>query len=98
MRARLHHVILDCPDPPALARFYAALLDQPVTYSTAEFAVVSRDDTTSGIAFQRVEDHRPATWPTGPVPQQVHLDLMVDDVAAAADWARGLGATPLGDG
>ena len=98
MHARLHHVVLDCPDPPALARFYAALLDQPITYSTADFAVVSRDDTTSGLAFQRVAAHRPATWPDGDVQQQVHLELMVDDVAAGAVGVRGLGAVPLGNG
>ena len=25
MRGRLHHLIVDCPDPAALARFYSAV-------------------------------------------------------------------------
>ena len=28
---RMHHVVLDCPDPAALAAFYSALLGLPVT-------------------------------------------------------------------
>jgi catechol 2,3-dioxygenase-like lactoylglutathione lyase family enzyme len=99
MRGRLHHVIVDCPDPRALASFWSAVLDQPVTFTSDDFVVVSRDDTTSGLAFQRSPDHVRPTWPAGPVPQQLHLDVMVDDVGAAASWVIGLGASPLpGDG
>jgi len=32
MIGRIHHVVLDCPDPPALATFYSSLLGLPVTY------------------------------------------------------------------
>ena len=32
MIGRLHHLIIDCPDPLALAAFYAELLGQPITY------------------------------------------------------------------
>src|SRR6266536_95621 len=52
MIGRLHHVIIDCPDPPALAAFYSELLGLPVTWQEADFAVVARNDTASGIAFQ----------------------------------------------
>jgi catechol 2,3-dioxygenase-like lactoylglutathione lyase family enzyme len=31
---RLHHVIIDCPDPAALAEFYAELLGLPLTYTS----------------------------------------------------------------
>jgi catechol 2,3-dioxygenase-like lactoylglutathione lyase family enzyme len=60
---RLHHVIFDCPDPAGLAAFYSALLGLPVTYQEDDFAVVSVNDTTSGIAFQRVADYHPPRWP-----------------------------------
>lgn len=95
MHGRLHHVVLDCPDPRALARFYSALLAQPITYDDDDFAVVARDDTTSGLAFQRAPDHRAPTWPDSAVPQQVHLDVMVEDVAAATPDVLALGATQL---
>ena len=38
---RLHHVIVDCPEPLALATFYSALLGLPVTYHDDDFAVVA---------------------------------------------------------
>jgi catechol 2,3-dioxygenase-like lactoylglutathione lyase family enzyme len=95
MRARLHHLVLDCPDPRALARFYAGLLDQPITYDSDDFVVVAADDRTSGLAFQRDPGHVPPTWPTAGIPQQMHLDVMVEDVDAARDPVVRLGATPL---
>ena len=99
MIGRLHHIIVDCPDPGALASFYSALLGQPVTYADDDFVVVSASDRASGIAFQRAPDHRPPTWPDNAVPQQIHLDVMVDDVVAAGSAVVGLGATKLdGDG
>jgi hypothetical protein len=81
-----------------LAEFWSALLDQPITFDSADFVVVSADDTTSGLAFQRAPDHRAPTWPDPAVPQQIHLDVMVEDVAAATPVALGLGAIRLDDG
>jgi catechol 2,3-dioxygenase-like lactoylglutathione lyase family enzyme len=95
MRARLHHLILDCPDPRALAEFYARLLGQPVTYDSDDFVVVAANDRTSGLAFQRAAVHRPPTWPDPAVPQQMHLDVMVEDPEAAAAHVLRLGATRL---
>jgi catechol 2,3-dioxygenase-like lactoylglutathione lyase family enzyme len=95
MHGRLHHVILDCPDPVGLAQFYSALLDLPITCRSVDFVVVAQHDTTSGLAFQLAPDHRAQTWPHGEVPQQIHLDVMVDSVGEATPWVLGLGATAL---
>jgi catechol 2,3-dioxygenase-like lactoylglutathione lyase family enzyme len=95
MRARLHHLVLDCPDPRTLAGFYARLLEQPVTYDSADFVVVAENERTSGLAFQRADGHRAPTWPSPAVPQQMHLDVMVEDPAAARTHVLALGATPL---
>lgn len=97
MRGRLHHVILDCPEPRLLAEFYSALLGQPVTYESPDFVVVAADTTSSGLAFQRAPDHRRPTWPDPAIPQQIHLDVMVESVAAAGPFVLGLGATRLED-
>ena len=98
MIGRAHHVIIDCPDPELLAEFYAELIGLPVTYRSADFAVVSADTTTSGYAFQRAPDHRPPQWPDPDHPQQVHLDVMVDDLAVAAEQVIRLGARRLPSG
>jgi catechol 2,3-dioxygenase-like lactoylglutathione lyase family enzyme len=95
MLGRLHHVVLDCPDPAALATFYSLLLSQPITYQSDDWVVVAADDTSSGLAFQLAQDHRPPTWPDPEVPQQVHLDVMVEDVASAAPLVLALGAKRL---
>jgi catechol 2,3-dioxygenase-like lactoylglutathione lyase family enzyme len=95
---RLHHVILDCPEPLALAAFYSELLGLPISYHDDDFAVVSADTRTSGVAFQRAPDHRPSTWPDLAVPQQIHFDVMVDDQAVAHDRVLALGATALPGG
>jgi catechol 2,3-dioxygenase-like lactoylglutathione lyase family enzyme len=92
---RLHHVILDCPDPAALAAFYSRLLGTPISYADDDFVVVAANDRTSGLAFQRAPDHRPPTWPDPAVPQQIHLDVMVDDQEAARAAVLELGAIEL---
>ena len=35
-------MVLDCPDPAALAAFYAELLGQPVTYSSDDLMQIGR--------------------------------------------------------
>ena len=92
---RLHHLILDCPDPTACAMFYSRLLGMSITYLGEDFAVVAADDATSGIAFQLAPDNPAPTWPAPGVPQQMHLDVMVDDMDAAVAAVRALGAAEL---
>jgi catechol 2,3-dioxygenase-like lactoylglutathione lyase family enzyme len=98
MIGRLHHVIIDCPDPGGLAAFYAELLGLPITWQESDFAVVARNDTTSGIGFQRAPDLQPPQWPDPARPQQVHLDVMVDDLDAAEPLVLALGARRLPGG
>jgi catechol 2,3-dioxygenase-like lactoylglutathione lyase family enzyme len=93
MIGRLHHVVLDCPDPRSLAAFYAALLDQPVTYDSADWVVVACDETSSGLAFQLAPDPRPPAAGE----QQVHLDVMVEDPEQAGPVVEALGATRVRD-
>ena len=95
MIGRLHHVVLDCPSPLELAEFYSELLGQPVTYQSDDWVVVASNDASSGLAFQLAPDHRSPTWPDPAVPQQFHLDIMVEDVASCGPRVLALGATKL---
>ncbi len=92
---RLDTVVLDCPDPPALARFYAALLGRQVEPG-GDVRWQNLADAGSGVtlAFQRVERYVAPSWPDD-VPQQLHLDLTVTDMVAAHVRAVELGAVPL---
>jgi catechol 2,3-dioxygenase-like lactoylglutathione lyase family enzyme len=95
MIGRLHHVALDCPDPQALAHFYSQLLGLPITYDSPDWVVVSTSNQASGLAFQLAPDHQPPAWPDPARSQQIHFDIMVEDVAAAAPQVLALGATHL---
>lgn len=95
MIGRRHHTIVDAPEPRACASFWSALLGEPVTYDDGEFVVVSPDAETSGLAFQLAPDHVPPTWPDPSVPQQIHLDVMVEDPSVAGLEVVGLGARHL---
>jgi predicted enzyme related to lactoylglutathione lyase len=89
--ARFPSIVLDCPDPAALAQFYGSLLDWKVEASS-EWGEV-RADYGQCICFQPVEDYRPPDWPGQTVPQQMHLDVQVDDLDAAEPQVLALGAT-----
>jgi catechol 2,3-dioxygenase-like lactoylglutathione lyase family enzyme len=92
---RLHHCAFDCRDPMVLATFYSRLLGLPITYVSEEWVVVSADDTSSGLAFQLAPDHKAPTWPDPAVPQQLHFDIMVEDVTEAGRRVIELGARLL---
>jgi predicted enzyme related to lactoylglutathione lyase len=89
--ARFPSIVIDCPDPGALARFYGALLDWKVDVSS-DWADV-RADYGQCISFQQVESYTPPVWPGQETPQQMHLDLIVDDLDAGEAAVLDLGAT-----
>jgi len=87
---RLGSIALDCADPGPLSRFWADLLGGQVAFSNDDFAAVKTDR--MWLAATRVEEYVPPTWPEGPVPKQLHLDLAVDDLDGAEARAVSLGA------
>ena len=89
--ARFPTVVLDCPDPAALARFYGAVLDWPVSKGDDWWEV--RADYGQCLCFQQVDDYSPPEWPGQERPQQMHLDLVVDDLDVGEKAVVDLGAT-----
>jgi hypothetical protein len=89
--ARFPGLVIDCPDPGALATFYGAMLDWQVKVS-ADWAEIRTDDGQC-ISFQQVGDYTPPQWPGQEAPQQMHLDVIVDDLDDAEAAVLGLGAT-----
>ncbi len=79
--ARYPVVAIDCPDPGELARFYGAILDWTVDVDDdGSWAHIRKPDQSVMIGFQRVEDFRAPDWPGQQSPQQMHLDVDVDDL------------------
>ena len=97
MIGRLYEVVMDCPDPKALASFYAALLGWEVRYEDDDWVTLGQGDSPR-IAFQRVDDHQPPRWPDPAFPQQLHLDIFVVDLDDADRQILAQGARRLRDG
>jgi len=97
---------LDATDARGLAEFYRELLglryrlgDEPP--ADADWLVLTDAAGTRRLAFQQVDDLPRTTWPDRTVPQQLHLDMRVPDVAALErqrDRALALGAEIRRDG
>src|SRR5215471_13269539 len=93
MTGRLSSVVFDCSDPHRLAHFYSELLGLPVTRVDGDWVDIG--DGQTRLSFQHAPGHRPPRWPDPAFPQQVHLDIHVDDITAAEAKVLALGATRL---
>ncbi|HEY0890860.1 MAG TPA: VOC family protein [Nocardioides sp.] len=101
MGIHLRSVVLDTTDVPRLAEFYRELLG----WSYPDGFEDGGDDTDwrsivgpggERLAFQQAASVTPTTWPDPAVPQQLHLDFLVDSVEEMEqhhDRALGLGAS-----
>jgi catechol 2,3-dioxygenase-like lactoylglutathione lyase family enzyme len=97
MIGELGTVVLDCPDPKALATFYAALLGGDVDASDEGWVDLTREGGTA-LSFQRAPGLREPRWPDPQRPQQFHLDVRVADLDTAQEQVLALGARLLDDG
>ena len=86
--------VLGCPDPRALARFYQQLLGWPLGTDDPEWVTLRPEGGGAGLSFQLEQDHVRPVWPAGPGDprMQLHLDIQVDDLAAATELAVAAGA------
>jgi predicted enzyme related to lactoylglutathione lyase len=82
--------VIDCPDPAALASFYATLLDWRTEVADDWAHIRSADG--KCISFQPVADYTPPRWPMQDQAQQMHLDVIVDDLDTGEAAALKLGA------
>lgn len=89
--------VLGTPDPRGLARFYQRILGWPIRDDEEDWATLRPADGSTGLSFQLETGHVPPVWPPVPGTQQmqVHLDIAVDDLAAADAVAIEAGARLL---
>ncbi|MFI5888797.1 VOC family protein [Actinoplanes sp. NPDC051513] len=84
---------IEAPDPAALARFYADLLEWPIVHEEPGTSILG---TPGGafMVFQQATDYTPPTWPPEPGAQRpmMHLDFQVADLDDAVGEALSLGA------
>jgi catechol 2,3-dioxygenase-like lactoylglutathione lyase family enzyme len=109
---RLRQVVLDTENARELAEFYRELLglayrpgDEPPPAGQpdpagADWLVLRNSAGSPQLAFAQVDSLPEATWPDGPRPQQLHLDLTVPttaDLDRQHERALALGARLLRD-
>ena len=92
MIGQLSGFALECPDPAALAAFYAEVTGAPLVYSSPDWCSL---EMAGGLhlSFQRSEDYRPPAWPDPHSSMQYHLHLRVADLNEAEAAVVALGAT-----
>jgi len=91
--ARLRTIVVDCPEPLALAAFYRDVIGGKLRYDDGEPDwVVLEPEPGHRLAFQQADDYNPPTWPGAERPQQFHIDLTVDDINVAEPAVLALGA------
>jgi hypothetical protein len=86
-------VVFDAADLAAESNFWAGMLKGTVD-AEDDWHTVSVDGQWR-IGVQLAPDHVPPVWPDGSPPQQIHLDLWVDDIESAHDEVMALGAKLL---
>jgi catechol 2,3-dioxygenase-like lactoylglutathione lyase family enzyme len=88
-------VVLDAPDPMALAEFYRDLLGWELLPGDDGWASVAPAENPGHyIAVQHEPDYVRPVWPAEPGEQQMslHLDFEVEDLDEAVAFAESLGA------
>ncbi|MBT2385802.1 VOC family protein [Streptomyces sp. ISL-11] len=94
--AKITAIVLDCPEPLPLARFYAEVLGGEIKGAADDDWVDLFLEDGSRLAFQRAPGFVPPNWPSSDDhSQQLHLDLDVADIEAAQERVLALGALPL---
>ncbi|GAA0377786.1 glyoxalase [Acrocarpospora corrugata] len=87
----LSEIVFDCPDPGELAAFYAAILGWEAKRTAPDWATVTGDGPFK-LAFQLAPDHKPPVWPDADHPQQLHLDIRVENLEKGTAEVLALGA------
>lgn len=92
---RINHqvVVFDAADLDAESSFWAGVLGGTVDVDDGWHMVFV--DGQPRVGIQLAPDHVPPDWPHGDPPQQIHLDLWVDDIDTAHEHVVGLGARVL---
>ena len=87
--------MLDAADMDAEAQFWSALLDIQVVHRSDDWTTLEGGGVR--LAVQLAPDHVPPRWPDPSFPQQLHLDIEVDDIDQAEGQVLSLGARRLPD-
>jgi hypothetical protein len=86
-------VVFDAADLASESSFWAGVLEGTVDAEDDWHMVMVNGEPRVGV--QLAPNHIPPDWPGGTPPQQIHLDLWVEDLGPAHDRVMSLGARVL---
>jgi Glyoxalase-like domain len=89
----IREIVLDCPDPHALARFWAGLLGGTATEWYPGWVTLEPPPHGQRLSFQASAAPRAEHAGNS---ARVHFDILVDDLAAAHERVVAAGATQVG--
>jgi len=93
MRILFQVVVFDAADLETESAFWGGVLGGTVSAEPDWHMVMVEGAPRVGV--QRAPGHVPPDWPDGAPPQQIHMDLWVDDFEEAHERVMSLGATVL---
>lgn len=100
---RYYETVLDCDDPDALAKFYAALMKWEIMFKDDDYTCLGAPGQKHAaypcLTIQRNPDYVPPVWPEqkGAQQQMAHLDFAVSDLKKAVEHAIACGAKVADD-
>ncbi len=83
---RFREVVIDCADPPALARWWSSFTGYGLRTDREDWSTIANEDQSMIIGFQKVPEGKV-------VKNRVHLDFWAADEEAAAREIEAMGAT-----
>lgn len=88
MIGTIDEIVIDCAQPAALCEFWATVLGGAAVHRTADWSYIDPPGWTR-LAFQQVPEGKSSK-------NRLHIDVLVQDVAAGAMQAVELGAVLVG--
>ena len=86
VEVRFREVVIDCADPPTLARWWSSFTGYGLRTDHEDWATIANEDQSMIIGFQKVPEGKV-------VKNRVHLDFWAVDEEAAAREIEAMGAT-----
>lgn len=88
-------LVIDCPEPRALADFYERLLGLDRVEESDKWVTLGNSSLAPRIALQGVAEFVSPDWHSSGAPQQMHVDVLVENLDVAQAAVLSLGARLL---
>ncbi|MHA7172325.1 VOC family protein [Arthrobacter monumenti] len=96
MVGTFHALVIDCEDIETTAKFHESLVGMQRVDTEDDWITIGDAPDRPAVAFQKVEKLTPPDWPGSEHPQQMHVDVKVEDLDDGEKKVLELGARKQG--